>query len=108
MRMMRTAAMVQWRIAFVVAALVLYAGCGPAKDETKPSAPRSPNTKPEESSPASKPVAAGKAQVEILLGAESYQKAASALAVGKKLKFKGEVAWLSSAGQTVKMHLAEL
>ncbi|MCI0638950.1 MAG: hypothetical protein L0Y72_22940 [Gemmataceae bacterium] len=70
--------------------LVFLAGCGGSSDPSKP-AP-----------------SADKPYVEVLMGLDNYKKAASQLAEGKKLKFKGEVALAGSKGKKVVLHQAAL
>jgi hypothetical protein len=79
--------------------LAFVSGCGQPSDKAKSSGG---DQAPSETPPAEKPY------VEVLLGGENYEKVASQLDKGKKLKFKGEVALAGSKGKKVVVHLAEL
>ena len=83
----------------LVFALVFLYGCGSSNDPAK-----SPPGRPQQ--PAD-PLA-GKAYVEVLLGLEGYNNAAPQLAVGKKAKFKAQIATASTKGKIVKLHLGQL
>lgn len=78
-------------------------GNPPSGNPPKPVVP----SNPKQEQPPANPLA-DKPYVEIALGSAAYSSAAPQLTPGKTAKFKAEIAYLSTKGKQVKLHLGEL